>query len=190
MAGQTHGPASLPCVAQRQPAAEDGADHVLPSAPMFQRFGPEAIGQADGDERERRRLDDELLERPRVAQRPADVNPEGGERRAAHEPDHNPPAMRKGDQEGGNRRDDAGDARHLGARRELKPHAALCAGATPIISSPISSRVHDAVGRAGPSSPGADDRDAVGDLEELVEILADDEDPRRPRREDRSAPAG
>ena len=122
IAGQTHGARVGAVRAQREPAAENGSHHVLPLGADVPEIGAEAIGQADGDERERRRLDDELLERPRVAQRPADVDLEGGERRAAHEPDHHA-GDEEGDQEGGNGREHAGDARHLGARRELKPHA-------------------------------------------------------------------
>ena len=69
---------------QREPAPEHRADHVLALGADVPEIGAEAIGQADGDERQRRRLDEKFLQRPGIAQGLGHIDLEG--RNAANGP--------------------------------------------------------------------------------------------------------
>ena len=54
---------------QREPAAEHRADDVLALRADVPEIGAKAIGEADGDQRERRCLDEDFLQRPGIAER-------------------------------------------------------------------------------------------------------------------------
>ena len=92
------------------------------------------------------------------------------------QPDHHA-GNEEGGHEGGDRRKRRG--RCATPRRAASAQAACAASATGDahhLEPDLVARPFDAVGRAGLELAGVDDRDAVGDLEKLVEILADDED--------------
>ena len=58
-------PASVPWVREREPAAEHRADHELALRADVPEIGAEAVGEADRDERERRRLDERAPAAPK-----------------------------------------------------------------------------------------------------------------------------
>ena len=102
-----------------EPAAEHGADHVLALGADVPEIGAKAIGQADGDERQRRRLDEEFLQRPGIAQGLEHIDVEGRDGRASHQPDDEAGDQERGD-EGGDRRERRASRAKRRARRQLK----------------------------------------------------------------------
>ncbi len=113
-----------------------------------------------------------------------DIDLKGRERRAPHQPDHETGDQERGD-EGENRRKRAPDRGNRGAGRQLKPHATasrdVLRGAEHFEPHRFLCPFRNGLQRAQLSL--MDDRHAIGDFEEFVQILADDDNRAAGRRE-------